>query len=44
MQSAGTGLTGTAAPQPLPSVDESPTERRDAAGSDHAPVWIQLRS
>ncbi|WP_406404424.1 endonuclease/exonuclease/phosphatase family protein [Streptomyces sp. NBC_00879] len=44
VESAGTGLSGTATPQPLPSVDESPAERREAAGSDHAPVWIRLRS
>ncbi|WP_328862560.1 endonuclease/exonuclease/phosphatase family protein [Streptomyces sp. NBC_00306] len=39
---AGTGIVGAAEPPPLPSVDEVPTERRDATGSDHAPVWIRL--
>ncbi|MFC8199677.1 endonuclease/exonuclease/phosphatase family protein [Streptomyces sp. NPDC060006] len=36
---------GTGAPvqeAPLPSVDEDPAARRDAAGSDHAPVWARI--
>ncbi|WAU80308.1 endonuclease/exonuclease/phosphatase family protein [Streptomyces sp. Qhu-G9] len=36
---------GTGAPvqeTPLPSVDEDPAARRDAAGSDHAPVWARI--
>ncbi|MEU6394922.1 endonuclease/exonuclease/phosphatase family protein [Streptomyces sp. NPDC046939] len=37
---AGTGLPHDAAR--LPSVGEDPTARRDAPGSDHAPVWIVL--
>ncbi len=35
---------GTGAPlqeTPLPSVDEDPNDRRDATGSDHAPVWAR---
>ncbi|MFD6286579.1 endonuclease/exonuclease/phosphatase family protein [Streptomyces sp. NPDC060205] len=35
---------GTGAPvqeTPLPSVDENPADRRDATGSDHAPVWAR---
>ncbi len=26
----------------LPSVDERPADRRDATGSDHAPVWVRV--
>ncbi|MYW66425.1 endonuclease [Streptomyces sp. SID8379] len=47
---AGTGVPHeeAAEPPPLPSVgdgdddddDDDPNERRDAAGSEHAPVWI----
>ena len=34
--------TGTPAQEsPLPSVDENPGGRHDAAGSDHAPVWAR---
>ncbi|MBG0856157.1 endonuclease/exonuclease/phosphatase family protein [Streptomyces spinoverrucosus] len=40
---AGTGLPGTGAPQ-LPSVGPDPAERRGAAGSDHAPVWVRVGS
>ncbi|WP_406002577.1 endonuclease/exonuclease/phosphatase family protein [Streptomyces sp. NBC_00829] len=43
-ESAGTGLIGAADPPSLPSVDEEPAERRDASGSDHAPVWLRLHS
>jgi len=47
---AGTGAGGAGADgegagaqeTPLPSVDENPTDRRDAAGSDHAPVWARI--
>ncbi|GHC64563.1 endonuclease/exonuclease/phosphatase family protein [Streptomyces flavofungini] len=40
---AGTGLPdGTAGPE-LPSVGADPGARRDAAGSDHAPVWIRFQ-
>ncbi|MGW6057556.1 endonuclease/exonuclease/phosphatase family protein [Streptomyces sp. NPDC055189] len=39
---AGTGVPGTTATA-LPSVgDEDPAERRNAPGSDHAPVWIRV--
>jgi predicted extracellular nuclease len=38
---AGTGLPGEAAPR-LPSVGADPVERRDAPGSDHAPVWVRI--
>ncbi|MGX1909166.1 endonuclease/exonuclease/phosphatase family protein [Streptomyces phaeochromogenes] len=35
--------TGTPVQEtPLPSVDEDPGKRRDAAGSDHAPVWARI--
>lgn len=44
VESAGTGIIGAADPPPLPSVDEAPSERRDASGSDHAPVWVRLRT
>ncbi|WP_171109079.1 MULTISPECIES: endonuclease/exonuclease/phosphatase family protein [Streptomyces] len=40
---AGTGLPGAGAPQ-LPSVGADPAERRGAAGSDHAPVWVRVGS
>ncbi|MEU3795521.1 endonuclease/exonuclease/phosphatase family protein [Streptomyces fructofermentans] len=26
----------------LPSIDDDPVQRRDAAGSDHAPVWARI--
>lgn len=39
---AGTGLPGEGAPQ-LPSVGPDPAARREAPGSDHAPVWVRLR-
>ncbi|MFI1396101.1 endonuclease/exonuclease/phosphatase family protein [Streptomyces sp. NPDC020681] len=42
VESAGTGLVDADEPPTLPSVDEIPAERRDAAGSDHAPVWIRI--
>ena len=38
---AGTGLPGAGAPQ-LPSVGPDPAERREAPGSDHAPVWVRM--
>ncbi|MET7485633.1 endonuclease/exonuclease/phosphatase family protein [Streptomyces sp. NPDC005538] len=38
---AGTGLPGEQAPQ-LPSVGPDPAERREAPGSDHAPVWVRM--
>ncbi|MBT3150758.1 endonuclease/exonuclease/phosphatase family protein [Streptomyces sp. CHD11] len=38
---AGTGLPDEAAPR-LPSVGQDPGERRGAAGSDHAPVWVRV--
>ncbi|MEV8021553.1 endonuclease/exonuclease/phosphatase family protein [Streptomyces sp. NPDC086554] len=40
---AGTGVPGAAATA-LPSIgdDEDPAARRDAPGSDHAPVWIRI--
>lgn len=38
---AGTGLPG-AQPSRLPSVGPDPAERRDQAGSDHAPVWVRI--
>ncbi|WP_425835200.1 endonuclease/exonuclease/phosphatase family protein [Streptomyces fractus] len=42
---AGTGVPHEedAALVPLPSVGADPQERRDAPGSDHAPVWMDLR-
>ncbi|MFI8087655.1 endonuclease/exonuclease/phosphatase family protein [Streptomyces sp. NPDC086080] len=38
---AGTGLPDEGAPR-LPSVGPDPAERRGAAGSDHAPVWVRV--
>ncbi|AIR97806.1 endonuclease/exonuclease/phosphatase family protein [Streptomyces glaucescens] len=38
---AGTGLPGETAPR-LPSVEGDPAGRRDAPGSDHAPVWVRI--
>ncbi|MFD6905522.1 endonuclease/exonuclease/phosphatase family protein [Streptomyces sp. NPDC060077] len=38
---AGTGLPDEGAPR-LPSVGPDPGERRGAAGSDHAPVWVRV--
>lgn len=38
---AGTGLPGEEAPR-LSSVGPDPAKRRDAAGSDHAPVWVRI--
>ncbi|EPH43008.1 endonuclease/exonuclease/phosphatase family protein [Streptomyces aurantiacus] len=40
---AGTGLPEDTAAPALPSVGADPQERRDAAGSDHAPVWIRFQ-
>ncbi|KUF13869.1 endonuclease/exonuclease/phosphatase family protein [Streptomyces silvensis] len=40
---AGTGLPAAEAAPDLPSVGADPRQRRDAAGSDHAPVWIRFR-
>ncbi|MET8688712.1 endonuclease/exonuclease/phosphatase family protein [Streptomyces sp. NPDC004732] len=43
VRGAGTGAPGAAA-NALPSVEEGdPAVRRDARGSDHAPVWIQIQ-
>ncbi|WP_369245847.1 endonuclease/exonuclease/phosphatase family protein [Streptomyces sp. R41] len=39
---AGTGLPGTEQ-LTLPSVGADPGERRGAAGSDHAPVWVRVQ-
>ncbi|MFI6872037.1 endonuclease/exonuclease/phosphatase family protein [Streptomyces sp. NPDC050400] len=41
---AGTGVPREAGAElhPLPTVGEDPEVRRDAPGSDHAPVWIDL--
>ncbi|MEV5234818.1 endonuclease/exonuclease/phosphatase family protein [Streptomyces pseudogriseolus] len=39
--SAGTGLPADG-PSRLPSVGPDPGERRGAAGSDHAPVWVRV--
>lgn len=42
VKAAGTGVPGSTATA-LPSVeDEDPAERRNAPGSDHAPVWIRI--
>lgn len=38
---AGTGLPDEGPPR-LPSVGPDPGERRGAAGSDHAPVWVRV--
>ncbi|KPI08577.1 Endonuclease/exonuclease/phosphatase [Actinobacteria bacterium OK074] len=38
---AGTGGPTATAPD-LPSIPETPGERRGAPGSDHAPVWVRL--
>jgi endonuclease/exonuclease/phosphatase family metal-dependent hydrolase len=38
---AGTGLPDEGMPR-LPSVGADPEERRGAAGSDHAPVWVRI--
>ncbi|PAZ12954.1 endonuclease [Streptomyces sp. SA15] len=38
---AGTGLPDEGMPR-LPSVGADPDERRGAAGSDHAPVWVRI--
>jgi endonuclease/exonuclease/phosphatase family metal-dependent hydrolase len=38
---AGTGMPGEETPR-LPSVGPDPAERRGAAGSDHAPVWVRV--
>ncbi|MFJ8930378.1 endonuclease/exonuclease/phosphatase family protein [Streptomyces sp. NPDC102364] len=43
---AGTGPSreqSDAELEALPSVSDDPEERRDAPGSDHAPVWVDLR-
>ncbi|MFK4067834.1 endonuclease/exonuclease/phosphatase family protein [Streptomyces sp. NPDC029674] len=43
VRTAGTGAPGAAAAA-LPSVaDGDPAVRRDATGSDHAPVWIRIQ-
>lgn len=41
VREAGTGLPGEDVLR-LPSVGADPAARRDAAGSDHAPVWVRL--
>lgn len=41
VREAGTGLPGEGPPR-LPSVGADPAARRDAAGSDHAPVWVRV--
>ncbi|MEW1924218.1 endonuclease/exonuclease/phosphatase family protein [Streptomyces sp. NPDC088360] len=42
VKAAGTGVPGATATA-LPSVgDGDPAERRNATGSDHAPVWIRI--
>jgi endonuclease/exonuclease/phosphatase family metal-dependent hydrolase len=38
---AGTGLPGEGTLR-LPSVGPDPAERREAPGSDHAPVWVRV--
>ncbi|NUP19206.1 MAG: endonuclease [Streptomyces sp.] len=38
---AGTGRPEAGSPE-LPSVGADPQERRGAAGSDHAPVWVRV--
>ncbi|MFD9069564.1 endonuclease/exonuclease/phosphatase family protein [Streptomyces lasiicapitis] len=40
---ADTGLPDGTAVLDLPSVGADPQERRDAPGSDHAPVWIRFQ-
>ncbi|MEU6122827.1 endonuclease/exonuclease/phosphatase family protein [Streptomyces sp. NPDC047123] len=43
VRGAGTGAPGTSTAA-LPSVaDGDPAARRDAAGSDHAPVWMRIQ-
>lgn len=39
---AGTGVPGDEGVLRLPSVGGDPRERRDATGSDHAPVWVRV--
>ncbi|MHC5908549.1 endonuclease/exonuclease/phosphatase family protein [Streptomyces sp. S6] len=39
---AGTGVPDDEGVLRLPSVGEDPRERRDATGSDHAPVWVRV--
>ncbi|MEX3104539.1 MULTISPECIES: endonuclease/exonuclease/phosphatase family protein [unclassified Streptomyces] len=39
---ADTGIPSADGVLRLPSVNEDPRERRDAAGSDHAPVWVRV--
>ena len=41
VREAGTGLPGEDTLR-LPSVGADPAARRDAAGSDHAPVWVRV--
>ncbi|MFK4104830.1 endonuclease/exonuclease/phosphatase family protein [Streptomyces sp. NPDC019531] len=41
VREAGTGLPGEGAMR-LPSLGPDPAARRDAAGSDHAPVWVRV--
>jgi exonuclease III len=38
---AGTGLPGEGTLR-LPSVGPDPAARREAPGSDHAPVWVRV--
>ncbi|MFJ5258975.1 endonuclease/exonuclease/phosphatase family protein [Streptomyces sp. NPDC088387] len=39
---ASTGLPDEPQPPRLPSVGPDPADRRGAAGSDHAPVWVRI--
>ncbi|WP_416967268.1 endonuclease/exonuclease/phosphatase family protein [Streptomyces sp. 4F14] len=39
---AGTGIGSPDEILRLPSVGEDPKDRRNAAGSDHAPVWVRV--
>ncbi|MFI8928503.1 endonuclease/exonuclease/phosphatase family protein [Streptomyces sp. NPDC053474] len=40
---AGTGLPDASGVLELPSVGADPGDRKGAAGSDHAPVWVRFR-
>ncbi|MEU6377895.1 endonuclease/exonuclease/phosphatase family protein [Streptomyces sp. NPDC046909] len=42
LTAAGTGAPGEEEVPRLPSVGDDPVERRGAAGSDHAPVWVRI--